>query len=375
MDMNGPEIYATIFALAPSYHDVNTIWTGSDDGLMHITRDGGKNWDNITPPDMPKFSRISIIDESRHEPGTLFVAANRYQVDDREPYVWRTRDYGKTWTKIVNGIQPGHFARAVREDPVRKDLLFLGTEHGVYVSFDAGDHWQSLQMNLPDTPIRDLVVKDHDVVLGTHGRAFWVLDDIEPLRQMTPEVYNTALTLFEPSEAVRGVEKRGHPVLSRKTQSMKSPWRFWMNQARSSVPSPERRGREETPPSAAAIRRHHHQPSTPGLNRFEWDLRYPGATVFEGIIIWSGNPARGPKAPPGRYQARLTAAGQTLTQSFDDRDGSAAQGRHRSRSPKTVRARHEDPGQDERSQRSGHPDSTHPRRGQRPTRTSQATPA
>ena len=166
MDMNGPEIYATIFALAPSYHDVNTIWTGSDDGLMHITRDGGKNWDNITPPDMPKFSRISIIDESRHEPGTLFVAANRYQVDDREPYVWRTRDYGKTWTKIVNGIQPGHFARAVREDPVRKDLLFLGTEHGAYISFDAGDHWQSLQINLPDTPIRDLVVTDHDVVSG-----------------------------------------------------------------------------------------------------------------------------------------------------------------------------------------------------------------
>ena len=166
----GPEIYATIFALAPSTHDANTIWAGSDDGMLHITRDGGATWNDITPPDLPKYSRVSIIDESPHAPGTAYVAANRYQVDDRGPYVFRTRDYGASWTTIVDGIAPGHFARAVREDPVRPGLLFLCTEHGVYVSFNAGDRWQSLQLNLPDTPVRDLVVKGSDVVLGTHGR-------------------------------------------------------------------------------------------------------------------------------------------------------------------------------------------------------------
>ncbi|MDG1275900.1 MAG: glycosyl hydrolase, partial [Algoriphagus sp.] len=159
MDMNGPEIYATVFALAPSMHDVNTIWAGSDDGKVHITQDGGKNWVDITPKDLPKFSRISIIDEGKFKPGTLYLAANRYQVDDRQPYVFKTDDFGKTWTKIISGIEDGHFARAIREDLEKPGLLYLATEHGVYVSFNDGDMWQSLQLNLPDTPIRDLVLK------------------------------------------------------------------------------------------------------------------------------------------------------------------------------------------------------------------------
>ena len=206
MDMNGPEIYATIFAAAPSQHDIDTIWVGSDDGRIHVTRDHGANWTDITPAELPKFSRVSIIEESVHRPGTIFVAANRYQVDDREPYVFRTTDYGATWTKIVSGIAPGHFARAVREDPERQGLLFLGTEHGVYASWDDGDHWMSLQQNLPDTPIRDLAIKDGDVVLGTHGRGFWILDDIQPLRQLTAESLNATLAVFDPDSAVRGVQ-------------------------------------------------------------------------------------------------------------------------------------------------------------------------
>jgi len=205
MDMNGPEIYATVFALAPSSHDINTIWAGSDDGKMHITRDGGKNWTDITPEGLPKFSRISIIDESIHNPGTLYIAANRYQVDDREPYVFKTNDYGKTWTKIINGIAKGHFARAVREDPVRPGLLFLATEHGVYFSMNDGELWQSLQLKLPDTPIRDLVIKDNDVVIGSHGRGFWILDNIQPLRQFKGEMKNQKAVLFEPADPIRGV--------------------------------------------------------------------------------------------------------------------------------------------------------------------------
>jgi len=171
-DMNGPEIYATVFALAPSNHDVQVIWAGSDDGKVHITRNGGKKWTDITPKELPKFSRVSIIEESKFRPGTLYLAANRYQVDDRAPYVFKTTDYGKTWTKIINGIKEGHFARAIREDLKMPGLLYLGTEHGVYISFDDGNLWQSLQLDLPDTPIRGLVLRNNDIVLGTHGRSF-----------------------------------------------------------------------------------------------------------------------------------------------------------------------------------------------------------
>jgi len=318
MDMNGPEIYGTIFALAPSYHDLNTIWTGSDDGRLHLTRDGGKTWQNVTPPDMPKHSRVEIIDECRHRPGTAYVAANRYQMDDREPYVWRTRDFGKTWTKITNGVKPGHFARAVREDPAREDLLFLGTEHGVYFSFDAGDHWESLQLNLPDTPIRDLVVKDGDVVLGTHGRGFWILDDIEPLRQWKADIAGAPLTVFEPAAAVRGVSRAAIQYYLKDdvdkvvVEILDETGKI----VRTIVGTPEDekkpKGEESffgpPPPPPPTVRA--------GLNRYNWDLRYPGATTFEGIIIWSARPELGPKAPPGRYQARVTAGGQSQTVSF-----------------------------------------------------------
>jgi hypothetical protein len=319
MDMNGPEIYATVFALAPSFHDINTIWAGSDDGLVHITRDGGKNWTNITPPDMEKFSRVSIIDESRHQPGTAYVAANRYQVDDREPYVWRTRDYGKTWTTIVNGIQSGHFARAVREDPVREGLLFLGTEHTAYVSFDAGDHWQSLQINLPDTPIRDLVVKDNDVVLGTHGRGFWILDDIDPLRQMSAADFAAPLKVFDPYRAVRGAGNAAVQYLLKEPADRVTVEILDAsgNVIRSASGTPE----DEAKPRPRASFWAPPPPPPPsvhaGLNRFEWNLRAEGATTFEGMIIWSGRPGIGPKVPPGTYQARVTTGGHTQTVSFD----------------------------------------------------------
>ncbi|MDW3648447.1 MAG: glycosyl hydrolase [Bacteroidia bacterium] len=317
MDMNGPEIYATVFALAPSYHDINTIWAGSDDGKVHITRNGGKKWTDITPPDLPKFSRISIIDESRHNPGTLYLAANRYQVDDREPYVFRTTDYGKTWTKIINGIKAGHFARAVREDHIRPGLLFLATEHGVYVSQDAGDHWQPIQLNLPDTPIRDLVIKDNDVVLGSHGRGFWILDEIGPLREYKKEMLEEKLVVFEPRDAIRGINTADIQyylgeevdqvlveVLDAKGNLIDS---FEGTEAKYTV-DPNipwwRRGGSSKPTTAA------------GMNSFSWDLRYKGASSFDGMIIWSARPTRGPKAPLGKYQVRITVGEESQTKSF-----------------------------------------------------------
>ncbi|MFT6370225.1 MAG: photosystem II stability/assembly factor-like uncharacterized protein [Maribacter sp.] len=317
MDMNGPEIYATVFALAPSSHDINTIWAGSDDGKIHITRDGGTNWSDITPTELPKFSRVSIIEESLHRPGTLFVAANRYQVDDRQPYVFKTHDYGKTWTKIINGIEDGHFARAVREDPIRQGLLFLGTEHGVYFSSNDGEVWQPLQLELPDTPIRDLVIKDNDVVLGTHGRGFWILDDIHPLRQYQEEMNKESAVLFQPSNAIRGIsdakiqyylkneldtitfevlDVQGNLIdtfTGSKPKYEEDPDRPWWKKGGSSKPT-----------------------TAKGLNTFTWDLRYPGATDFEGMIIWSAQPTRGPKAPLGTYKIRIKTPEYEKTNDF-----------------------------------------------------------
>lgn len=332
MDMNGPEIYATVFALEPSQHDAAVLWAGSDDGLVHITRDGGASWQDITPPDMPEYTRVSIIDESPHDPGTAFMAANRYQVDDRAPYVWRTTDYGQSWTMITNGIEDGHFARSVREDPVRPELLFLGTEHGVYVSFDAGAEWQPLQLNLPDTPIRDLVITDDafasDVVVGTHGRGFWILDDIEPLREASPRVLARALHLFEPQPAMRqklnqgwGGALGGHAAVQ-----------YWLGRAADRVTieildddgnlvqryasDQERRTieadayEEDLQPLPTTNR---------GVNRWEWDLTYPGATVAEGMILWRADAHVGPAAPPGTYTARVTANGRTEEGTFEVR--------------------------------------------------------
>lgn len=306
MDMNGPEIYATVFALAPSQHDVNTIWAGSDDGMVHITRDGGKNWENITPPDLPKFSRVSIIDEGKFKPGTLYLAANRYQVDDRQPYVFKTKDFGKSWTKITNGIEDGHFARAIREDLEKPGILYLATEHGVYISFNDGEMWQSLQLNLPDTPIRDLVLKNDDVVLGSHGRGFWILDDIRPLRDAMEVEKTNQVTLFQPANPIRGVYNAAiQYYLPEESDSVTIHIKDMEgNLIQTYVGKKDSKGRNN--PGLKA-----------GLNTFTWDMRYPGSTVFDGMIIWSARPQRGPMAPIGEYLVELEALGSNPKTSFE----------------------------------------------------------
>ena len=317
-DMNGPEIYATVFALAPSNHDVNTIWAGSDDGKVHITRNGGKKWVDITPKELPKFSRISIIEESKFKPGTLYMAANRYQTDDREPYVFKTNDFGKTWEKITIGIESGHFARAIREDLVQEGLLYLATEHGVYVSFNDGAMWQSLQLNLPDTPIRDLVLRDNDVVLGSHGRGFWILDDIIPFRSMAAVNPSDDILLYPPSDPIRGiypakiqyylkeqVDTVHIDLLDPNGELIHSFSGFTPEY----VPDPNisrwMRGGSTVPTTAK------------GLNTFTWDLRYPGATSFEGMIIWSARPQRGPLAPLGNYQVKIRIGAVQKIETFE----------------------------------------------------------
>jgi photosystem II stability/assembly factor-like uncharacterized protein len=202
-DQTSVEYYATVFTIAESPVEKGVIWGGSDDGLIHVTRDAGATWTNVTPKDLPEWARISIIEASPHGKGTAYVAANRYQLNDYTPYLYKTNDYGKSWTRITSGIAASEFTRVIREDPVRAGLLYAGTERGVWVSFDDGAHWQRLQRNLPPVPVHDLAVKEGDLVAATHGRAFWILDDLSVLRQYAAGLTDKDMQLFKPRDAYR----------------------------------------------------------------------------------------------------------------------------------------------------------------------------
>ena len=187
-----------VYTIAPSPVSGGQIWAGTDTGLIQLTRDGGKTWNNVTPSGLSDWSKISIIEASHFAASTAYAAVDRHRLNDIGPYIYRTRDFGKTWTRINNGIPNGAYVRAVREDHVKKGLLFAGTELGVYFSINAGDSWQPLQNKLPVSPVHDLVIKDNDLVAATHGRAFWILDDISPLRQLTAEIQSEQAHLFTP---------------------------------------------------------------------------------------------------------------------------------------------------------------------------------
>ncbi len=320
-DQNGPEIYATIFTIAPSPKDVNTIWTGSDDGLVYITRDGGKNWKNVTPKGLPDFIRISMIDASPIKPGTAYLAAKNYQADDRKPYAYRTDDYGATWTQITNGIASDDYVHVVREDPKKPGLLFAGTEHGIYVSFNNGGEWQSLRLNLQDTQVPDLLIKDDDLVIATHGRSFYILDHISILRQLSGNLQTTHL--FTPDPARRSLD-RGATIdyfLPREEATVKldildsrgNVVRSFLGSAEEEKKAQERQKEQEEEGGGGGRGGARPPARKAGGNRFNWDLRYPGATTFPGMILWGANAEQGPLAVPGDYQVRLTAGGVTET--------------------------------------------------------------
>ncbi|HKA58522.1 MAG TPA: exo-alpha-sialidase, partial [Gemmatimonadales bacterium] len=320
------EYYDVIFAVAPSPHDSNTIWAGTDDGLVQITRDGGKTWTNVTPKDLPEWALVSIIEPSPHDPATAYVAATRYKLDDFRPFIYKTSDYGKTWRRITAGIPDNHFIRVVRADPVRRGLLYAGGEFGVYVSFDDGGTWQSLRQNLPVVPIHDLVVKDNDLIAATHGRSFWVLDDLTPLHQLTAEVARADRHLFKPRDVwrirrggggggdegpaqVRGIGRNppaGAVVFAYFPQKPEGEVTLEFLDAKDSV-----------------IRRFSTKPRAPtdslkvsaGMNRFVWNLRYPDASRFDQMILWGGG-TQGPIAVPGTYKVRIAGGSWGATQSF-----------------------------------------------------------
>ncbi len=322
-DMNGPEVYATVFALGPGKTDVNVIWAGSDDGLINVTRDGGKTWTNVTPKDMPEFGRVSIIDASAFDAGTAYVAVKKPLLNDMAPYIFRTHDFGRTWTKIVNGIGARDYAHAVREDPTRRGLLYAGTEHGFYVSYDDGDTWRSLQLNLPDTQVSDIWVEANDIAISTHGRGFYILDHIEPLRQWGPAVASADAYLFKPEAAMRSAGNATitymlrRPMQSLTIDILDSKGQVVRSIAGSAAAAGAGargaggaaggggrggRGGGVTFASMAA-----------GVNSVTWNLRYPDATSFPGMVLWGGS-VTGPAAPPGTYQVRMTIDGKDQIQ-------------------------------------------------------------
>jgi len=322
LDQTGVETYGTIFTIAPSRRESSALWVGTDDGFVQVTRDGGKTWENVTPRELPPFSRVSLIEASPHRPGGAYVAANRYQLADRAPYVFATDDYGKTWRKITAGLPADDFARAVREDPKRAGLLYLGTEHGIYVSFDDGASWQTLRLNLPVTPVHGLVVEENDLVIGTHGRSFYVLDEIGILRQLAPDAAAEPVRLFRPSGAVRSVSRGSTFDYWLKEQPRRLRLEIFDAGGRAvrafsepAEPRPEDAASGVTESSRAPVPR---LPAAAGMNRFVWDLRWSHADDFPGLIMYQAT-TRGPRLPPGSYRVRLTADGQSREETFEIR--------------------------------------------------------
>ena len=384
-DTSGAEHYGTVYAFAESPRERGTLWAGSDDGLVHVSRDDGGTWQNVTPPDLPEWALIATIEASPHAAGTVYVAATRYKIDDYHAYLYKSEDYGQTWRSLAGGFPVGEITRVIREDPVRPGLLYVGTETGIVVSWDDGRAWHQCPWNLPVAPVYDLAVKGSDLVAGTHGRSFWVLDDITPLRELNSEATTDAPHLFPPRPTVRpwqnwSVDLFRGPGKSYKNYMMALGTGLTFYEDR--TPEGERvrtfLDAGENPPVGAIvyyvlgaaspgaavslaflddtgtlIRTFTTKPAAaptadaakapgapappvtspppderfltarPGLNRFVWDLRYPGAERVPGDVS-TEKALTGPLAPPGRYQARLTVGDRSWTQRFEVRKDPAS---------------------------------------------------
>jgi photosystem II stability/assembly factor-like uncharacterized protein len=330
------EYYATIFAFAESPVRASVLWAGSDDGLIHVSQDHGESWTNVTPPQLPEWTLISTIEPSAHDPGTAYVAGTRYKLDDFAPYLFKTADYGQTWTTIADGIPRDDFTRVIREDPHRAGLLWAGTETGLYVSFDDGLHWQRFQSTLPVTPIHDLALKRGDLVVATHGRSFWILDDLTPLQET---VGDGPAHLFQPRPTIRFRSFQGFslPRAEGKNARLIGPVHITYTStadgevlldAGSNPPNGVLLTyyvREETPveltvldaDGAPIVTLPDQQGARVGVHRTVWDMRYPAPMEVEGASFWDESGAAGPLAPPGAYQVQLTVGDTVLKQPFE----------------------------------------------------------
>jgi photosystem II stability/assembly factor-like uncharacterized protein len=374
-DQTGVETYALIFAFDESPVTPGVLWAGTDDGYVWVSRDNAVTWTNVTPKDIGDFTRISIIEPSHYTACGAYVAANRYQQDDNRPILYKTTDCGKTWTAIANGIKDGEFTRVIREDPVRRGLLFAGTERGVWVSFDDGAHWQTLQKNLPRVPVHDLTIKDGDLIAATHGRGFWLIDNIQPLREVTPAILAKSAHLFKPVDAYRTQWGGGFggdggasnpPSGATIYYTLKQPnqvvtldfldaqgkvIQHYTSEQDSATAADSIRGEAAKRTRADSIARARNisadsalklaaapaqgaggggfdfealartgprparVPNKAGLNQFNWNLRYPDAVRFENLIMWAAG-TNGPIAPPGTYAVRMKIGDEAQTQRF-----------------------------------------------------------
>nr|HPH19314.1 glycosyl hydrolase [Haliscomenobacter sp.] len=320
-DNTGAEYYANIFAAAESPYTEGEIWTGSDDGLVQLSQDGGKSWKNVTPPMSPKLNMINAVEVSPFVKGEAYIAATSYKFGDYTPYIYRTLDYGKTWTVTTKGIPKDEFVRVVRADQKRKGLLYAGTEKGVWVSFDDGDNWQKLQLNLPPVPIADLAVKNDNLIAATHGRSFWLIDDLTPLQQLSTEMAAKETILYQPMPTYRMAgSSRRDPKLEGENHPNGVMIHFFIKKlettAEVKIDILENDGEVIRSFSNKAKDRLNQITVKAGGGRFVWDMRYPGYKTFPGMVFY-GSPNLGPKAVPGKYQVRFTVNGQMQTQAFE----------------------------------------------------------
>lgn len=333
-DNSSAEYYDTVFAIAESPVQKDLIWAGSDDGLVHLTRDGGAHWTDVTPASLPKWSRINLIEPSPWDAGTAYMAADLHFSDDFRPMIFKTVDFGKTWTSLTNGIPANSYVHSIHVDPARKDLLYAGTEGGVYISFDDGANWQSLRLNLPVVPVYDTTVHDDDLVIATHGRAFWSLDNIGPLRQATAAIASQPAHLYTPAVAIRtrggrgGGGGRGRNAGQNPASGaivdyyvgslisgpvtldiLDSQGKVVHHASTSEQPAAENAGRGGRGGRGGAGA---NLSSRPGLHRYIWNFRLPGPVEVPGMVI-SETSGGGPALPPGNYQVKLTAGGNEYT--------------------------------------------------------------
>jgi photosystem II stability/assembly factor-like uncharacterized protein len=344
-DITSVEYYDTIFALAESPKAKGLLWVGSDDGLVNVSSDAGAHWNNVTPKDLPAWSTVSMIEPSPHNADVAYLAIDRHKLDDIKPHAWKTADRGKTWSAITTGLPDGAVVHAVREDPARSGLLYAGTERGVFVSFDDGAHWQSLQLNLPASPVHDLVVKGDDLVVATHGRSFWILDDLTPLRQIDSATGKQDVVLFKPQTALR----LGYPdeVNTRRPVGTNPPAGALIDYLLKTEPKGEitidivdAQGKLMRHMSSTQTTKENQPPEWPdqivpndkipagaGMNRLVWDLRMADPEQIPGAF-YAGLPPRGPRVAPGQYTVKLTVAGKTyeqpLTMQIDPRSAGNA---------------------------------------------------
>ncbi len=324
-DSTGVEVYNTVFAFEESPHTPGLLWAGSDDGRVHVSRDNGANWSEITPEDMPKGGTVNVIELSAHDAGRAFIAVYRYRENDFRPYIFRTNDYGASWDLLTNGrngIPSTHFTRAIREDEDRKGLLYAGTEFGLYVSFDDGAHWQSLQGDLPVAPVTDLQVHRQDLVISTQGRAFWVLDDLSRLHQMSDEVTASKLWLYAPRAAYRGGFSGGAKISYQINELPEGELKLEILDATDEVIfSAKGEPGEGSEPELGFFARFFGAgeppkiPAEEGLNSFDWNLISEAPKTPEGVTLWGR--ASGRPSVPGAYKVRLSSGEWSQTQDFE----------------------------------------------------------